>query len=70
MWHWATGTVRFTAEYDRYPSLAWLSADGALTGFFAVDRQRDLSQARRLIAAGHVPDPARLADPAVPLRAT
>jgi NADPH-dependent 2,4-dienoyl-CoA reductase/sulfur reductase-like enzyme len=49
---------------------AWLSPDGALTGFFAVDRQRDISQARRLIAKGHVPDPARLADPAVPLRAT
>jgi 3-phenylpropionate/trans-cinnamate dioxygenase ferredoxin reductase subunit len=49
---------------------AWLSADGVLTGFLAVDRHRDASQARRLIAAGHAPDPAKLADPAVPLRAT
>ncbi len=49
---------------------AWLAADGALTGFLAVDRHRDASQARRLIAAGHVPDPAKLADPATPLRAT
>jgi 3-phenylpropionate/trans-cinnamate dioxygenase ferredoxin reductase subunit len=49
---------------------AWLSPDGVLTGFFAVDRHRDASQARRLIAAGHVPDPGKLADPAIPLRAT
>src|SRR5262249_24189241 len=30
---------------------AWLAADGRLTGFLAVDRRRDASQARRLIAA-------------------
>ena len=51
-------------------SAAWLSAGGALTGFFAADRHRDTSQARRLIAAGHKPDPDRLADEATPLRNT
>jgi 3-phenylpropionate/trans-cinnamate dioxygenase ferredoxin reductase component len=49
---------------------AWLSAEGVLTGFLAVDRHRDSSQARRLIAAGHAPDPVKLADPGIPLRAT
>jgi 3-phenylpropionate/trans-cinnamate dioxygenase ferredoxin reductase subunit len=33
-----------------------------------VDRPRDLLQARRLIAAGAEVDPARLADPAIPLK--
>jgi NADPH-dependent 2,4-dienoyl-CoA reductase/sulfur reductase-like enzyme len=46
----------------------WLDGSGRLTGFLAVDRQRDLLQARKLIAAGRQPDPARLADPAVPVR--
>lgn len=49
---------------------AWLDDGGRLTGFLAVDRQRDLLQARRLIAAEHRPDPDRLADPAIPLKQT
>lgn len=49
---------------------AWLAADGRLTGLLAVDRPRDVGTARRLIAAGHRPDPSRLADPGVDLRAT
>ncbi len=28
VWDWVAGTVRFTAEADGYPALAWLSADG------------------------------------------
>ena len=45
----------------------WL-AGGALVALLAVDSPRDLAQGRRLIEAGAGVDPARLADPAVPLR--
>jgi 3-phenylpropionate/trans-cinnamate dioxygenase ferredoxin reductase subunit len=45
----------------------WL-ADDRLVALLAVDRPRDLSQARRVIAAGTPVDPDRLADPAVPVR--
>jgi 3-phenylpropionate/trans-cinnamate dioxygenase ferredoxin reductase subunit len=47
---------------------AWLDGDGRLTGMLLVDRQRDAMPARRAIGAGKVVDPARLADPDVPLR--
>jgi 3-phenylpropionate/trans-cinnamate dioxygenase ferredoxin reductase subunit len=40
----------------------------ALVALLAVDAPRDLAQGRRLIEAGAMVDPARLADPAVPLR--
>jgi 3-phenylpropionate/trans-cinnamate dioxygenase ferredoxin reductase component len=39
-----------------------------MTAVVAVKRPRDLVQGRRLIASGQPVDPARLADPAVPLR--
>ena len=45
----------------------WLAGD-RLVALLAVDRPRDLSQARRVIAAGTPVDPDRLTDPAVPLR--
>ena len=45
----------------------WLR-DGRLVAVLAVDRPRDLLQGRRLVAARATPDPARLADPAVPLK--
>ena len=45
----------------------WLSAD-RLVALLAVDRPRDLSQARRIIAAGTPVDPDRLSDPAVQLK--
>jgi 3-phenylpropionate/trans-cinnamate dioxygenase ferredoxin reductase component len=45
----------------------WL-AGGALVALLAVDAPRDLAQGRRLIEAAARVDPARLADPAVPLR--
>jgi hypothetical protein len=41
-----------------------------LTAVLTVDRPRDLLQARRLIAAGAEVDPARLTDPAIPLKDT
>jgi 3-phenylpropionate/trans-cinnamate dioxygenase ferredoxin reductase component len=45
----------------------WLSGD-RLVALLAVDRPRDLLQARRVIAAGTPVDPDRLTDPAVPLK--
>jgi 3-phenylpropionate/trans-cinnamate dioxygenase ferredoxin reductase subunit len=47
---------------------AWLDPDGRLTGFLAVDRQRDVMQARRVIDAGRAVAADRLADPDVPVR--
>ena len=49
-------------------SACWL-AGTRMTAALTVNRPRDLLQARRLIAAGTDVDPARLADPAIPLRA-
>jgi NADPH-dependent 2,4-dienoyl-CoA reductase/sulfur reductase-like enzyme len=51
-------------------SACWLDAAGRLAAVLTVDRPRDLLQGRKLIAAGHRPDPQRLADPAVALRDT
>jgi 3-phenylpropionate/trans-cinnamate dioxygenase ferredoxin reductase component len=45
----------------------WLAA-GRLVALLTVDRPRDLVQARRLIAAAPQIDPAKLADPATPVR--
>ena len=39
--------------------------DGRLTAVLAVDRPKELVQARRAIAAGASPDPQRLADPTI-----
>jgi 3-phenylpropionate/trans-cinnamate dioxygenase ferredoxin reductase component len=47
---------------------AWLDSAGRLTGLLTVDRQKDAMQARRLVDAGPVVDPDRLADPDVPIR--
>jgi NADPH-dependent 2,4-dienoyl-CoA reductase/sulfur reductase-like enzyme len=47
----------------------WL-AGGVLVALLAVDVPRDLAQGRRLIEAAAQVDPARLADPDVPIRAT
>jgi len=46
----------------------WLTA-GRLVAMLTVGRPRDLLQARRLIAAAGPVDPARLADPAIPVKA-
>ncbi|WP_344332739.1 NAD(P)/FAD-dependent oxidoreductase, partial [Kitasatospora putterlickiae] len=48
-------------------SVLWLR-DGVLHALLTVDRPRDLTQGRRLIERGAVLDPARAADPAVPLK--
>jgi 3-phenylpropionate/trans-cinnamate dioxygenase ferredoxin reductase subunit len=55
-------------DTDRTWAAGWLAADGRLTALLTVDRPRDLVQGRRLIAAGAAPDPARLADPGVPVK--
>ncbi|WP_049651936.1 oxidoreductase C-terminal domain-containing protein, partial [Kitasatospora sp. MY 5-36] len=49
-------------------SVLWLR-DGVPSALLTVDRPRDLAQGRRLIERGTVLDPARAADPAVPLKA-
>jgi 3-phenylpropionate/trans-cinnamate dioxygenase ferredoxin reductase subunit len=46
----------------------WL-ADDRLTAMLTVDRPRDLLQGRQLIASARPVDPARLADPAIPVKA-
>jgi 3-phenylpropionate/trans-cinnamate dioxygenase ferredoxin reductase subunit len=45
----------------------WLAGD-RLVALLAVDRPRDVSQGRRIMAAGTPVDPVRLADPAVQLK--
>jgi NADPH-dependent 2,4-dienoyl-CoA reductase/sulfur reductase-like enzyme len=49
-------------------SVLWLR-DGALVALLAVGRPRDLAQGRKLIVSGAALDPARAADPSVPLKA-
>jgi NADPH-dependent 2,4-dienoyl-CoA reductase/sulfur reductase-like enzyme len=51
-------------------SACWLRGDGRLAAVLAVGRPRDLAQARKLIARSAALDPARAADPAVPLTST
>ncbi|MEU8843368.1 FAD-dependent oxidoreductase [Streptomyces roseus] len=48
-------------------SVCWLRA-GALAAVLAVGRPRDLAQGRKLIETGAPVDPAKIADPAVPLK--
>ncbi|MEW1778888.1 FAD-dependent oxidoreductase [Streptomyces sp. NPDC086777] len=48
-------------------SVCWLRGD-RLTAVLAVDRPRDLAQARRLITAATPVDPGRIADPDAPLK--
>ncbi|WP_405493799.1 NAD(P)/FAD-dependent oxidoreductase [Streptomyces sp. NBC_00096] len=50
-------------------SVCWLR-DGRLAAVLAVGRPRDLAQGRRLIESGVQVDPAKIADPAVALKAT
>ena len=59
---------RGPAEGDSEPWTAcWLAGD-RLVALLAVDRPRDVSQGRRIMAAGTPVDPVRLADPAVQLK--
>jgi 3-phenylpropionate/trans-cinnamate dioxygenase ferredoxin reductase subunit len=62
LWRGAPRGSRWTA--------CWLAGAGAerLVAVLTVDQPRDLVAARRLIEAGTPVDPARLADPAIPLR--
>jgi NADPH-dependent 2,4-dienoyl-CoA reductase/sulfur reductase-like enzyme len=65
------GSVRVDRGWPDDPdgfSVAWLAGE-RLVALLAVDRPRDLAQARRRIADGGHVDAARLADPAVPLKA-
>jgi len=49
-------------------AVCWLSPDGRLVAILTVDRPRDLLQGRRLIDSAAPVDPARLADPGIPLK--
>ncbi|MFD9354176.1 NAD(P)/FAD-dependent oxidoreductase [Streptomyces sp. NPDC060031] len=49
-------------------SVCWVR-DGALVAVLAVGRPRDLAQGRKLIGSATPVDPAKVADPAVPLKA-
>ncbi|MFC9269597.1 NAD(P)/FAD-dependent oxidoreductase [Streptomyces zhihengii] len=64
----ATPLWRGDPDADDGWSVLWLR-DGALAALLTVDRPRDLAQGRRLLASGVRLDPARAADPSVPLKA-
>jgi hypothetical protein len=51
-------------------SACWLTTASRLTAALTVNCPRDLVQARRVIAGAAQVDPARLADPAIPLKDT
>jgi len=59
---WSAGWLAGTGRGGGAP------APAPLVAVLTVSRPRDLLQGRRLIASGDVVDPARLADPAVPVR--
>jgi 3-phenylpropionate/trans-cinnamate dioxygenase ferredoxin reductase component len=65
--HPGADRVVWRDEGERWAAF-WLDGD-RLVAAIAVDRPRDLVQARRLMEAGAVLDAARLADPAVPVKA-
>ena len=48
-------------------AVCWFDGD-RLTAFLGVDQARDALQARKLITAGTALDPAKAADPSVPLK--
>ncbi|MGE0233466.1 MAG: oxidoreductase C-terminal domain-containing protein, partial [Flavobacteriaceae bacterium] len=54
---------------DRACSHVAVDAEGRLKGIIAINAGKDIAAARRIIAAGQKLDPARLADPAVALKA-
>lgn len=53
---------------NRGRAAAWIDPHGRLTALLAIDRPKDVAQARRVIAAGAAPVLDRLIDPAVPVR--
>ncbi|HEY0719591.1 MAG TPA: FAD-dependent oxidoreductase [Streptosporangiaceae bacterium] len=71
-YHGAADRLIWRGEVPAGPAPApwtacWLSGD-RLVALLAVDRPRDLAQGRRLLAADTPVDPARLADPGIPLK--
>ena len=53
---------------NRGRAVAWIDPHGRLTALLAIDRPKDVAQARRAIAAGATPVLEKLADPAIPVR--
>ncbi|MGW7358148.1 NAD(P)/FAD-dependent oxidoreductase [Streptomyces sp. NPDC054802] len=67
--HGAAGTLLWRGDpAEETWSVLWLRG-GALVALLAVGRPRDLAQGRKLIVSGAALDPARAADPSVPLKA-
>jgi 3-phenylpropionate/trans-cinnamate dioxygenase ferredoxin reductase subunit len=67
---WHQGAERLVTRGDpdgRKWALCWLTGD-RLDAILAVDKPRDLVQARRIMASGGRIDPGLLADPEVPVR--
>ncbi|HEU5159853.1 MAG TPA: FAD-dependent oxidoreductase [Streptosporangiaceae bacterium] len=67
---WRQGAETMVTRGDpagRKWALCWLT-DDRLDAILAVDKPRDLVQARRIMAAGGHIDPALLADPEIPVR--
>ncbi len=53
---------------NRGRAAAWIDPHGRLTALLAIDRPKDVAQARRAIAAGATPVLEKLADTAIPVR--
>jgi 3-phenylpropionate/trans-cinnamate dioxygenase ferredoxin reductase component len=67
--HWSSAdTIVFRGDPQSGPWSACWTNDGRLTALLAIDRPRDVSQGRKLIADGERIDPALLADPDVALK--
>lgn len=68
--HTRAGTLLWRGD-PAQPSwtVCWLR-EGVLVAVLAVNRPRDLAQGRKLVEAGARIDPARAADPSVPLKST
>ncbi|GIH54503.1 oxidoreductase [Microbispora rosea subsp. aerata] len=60
--------LRGDPRKDAKWSVCWLTTDDRLAAVLTVDRPRDVVQGRKIIESGRRLDPARAADPAVPLR--
>jgi 3-phenylpropionate/trans-cinnamate dioxygenase ferredoxin reductase subunit len=67
--HGGHDRVVWREEGDTWAAF-WLTADDRLVAALAVDRPRDLVQARRLMDAGATVDAALLADVATSVKAT
>jgi NADPH-dependent 2,4-dienoyl-CoA reductase/sulfur reductase-like enzyme len=66
--HHAAGDRQVHRDGDGFWGVGWLRGDGSLGAFLAVDKPRDMIQARKLIEAATPIDAARLADPGTAIK--